>query len=86
MTRVSETPESTGHSDVDAALDAVVALEDRPVTEHLAAYETAHALLRQALADTPAEPGSEAVDSAEADPAGHRVVDPPSPEIDRPTG
>jgi hypothetical protein len=46
---------------VDAALDAVVAVEERPVAEHLAAYENAHVLLRQALADTPsdatAEPG-----------------------------
>jgi hypothetical protein len=53
VTRVSESPERTGHPDVDAALDAVVALEDRPVAEHLAAYETAHAQLRQALSDTP---------------------------------
>ena len=69
MTSVSESPERTGHPDVDAAIDAVVSLEDRPVAEHLAAYETAHALLRQALSDTPAAAEAESPSDLAADPA-----------------
>ena len=80
MTRVSESPERTGNPEVDAALDAVVALEDRPVAEHLAAYESAHALLRQALADTPGEPDAAdpqaTVDDPTSDPAGDPAGDP----------
>lgn len=60
MTTVSDSPERTGHPDVDAALDAVDSLEERPVAEHLAAYESAHALLRQAMADSPGEPSGDA--------------------------
>ena len=42
-------PESTGLAAVDAVLDAVAALDGRPVEEHVAVYEQAQEQLRRAL-------------------------------------
>ena len=42
-------PVRTGVSDVDAVLDSVEALDDRPVAEHAAVFESAHEQLRRAL-------------------------------------
>lgn len=42
----------TGVPDVDAVLDDVESLEDRPVDEHVAVYEQAHERLRRALEGT----------------------------------
>lgn len=42
-------PVRTGVEEVDAVLDAVDALDGRPVDEHVAVYEDAHERLRGAL-------------------------------------
>lgn len=42
-------PAPTGVGAVDAVVDAVSALEDRPLEEHVAAFESAHERLRRAL-------------------------------------
>jgi hypothetical protein len=47
--QVAERPEPTGIDRVDAVLDAVAALGDRPVAEHVAVFEQAHTELRAAL-------------------------------------
>ena len=49
-----ETPEPvrTGVSEVDAVLDSVEALDDRPVEEHPAVFEAAHEQLRRSLDGT----------------------------------
>ncbi|WP_432479919.1 hypothetical protein [Nocardioides sp. GXQ0305] len=49
-----ETPEPvrTGVPDVDAVLDSVEALDDRPVAEHPAVFEGAHEQLRRSLDGT----------------------------------
>jgi hypothetical protein len=44
---------TTGMTTVDSVVEAVTALEDRPVEEHVAVFEQAHELLRRALDDTP---------------------------------
>lgn len=44
----------TGVADVDEVIAAVEQLEERPVEEHVAVFETAHDRLRRAL-DHPAE-------------------------------
>lgn len=44
-----ETPTSTGVEQVDAVLQQVVDLSDRPVSEHVAVFERAHEQLRRAL-------------------------------------
>lgn len=48
-------PEPTGIAALDAAVDQVAALEDRPLADHVAAFENAHAELRRPLDDPPAE-------------------------------
>ena len=42
-------PERTGVPAVDELLDEVAALADRPVSEHVAVFESAHERLRRAL-------------------------------------
>jgi hypothetical protein len=42
-------PVRTGVEDVDAVLDAVEALEDVPVDDHVVVFERAHEQLRRAL-------------------------------------
>lgn len=44
-----QVPERTGVAAVDAAIDAVEALSDVPVSEHAAAFSAAHDALRRAL-------------------------------------
>lgn len=56
MTEVpAAAPSPTGIASVDAVLDLVAGLDDRPVSEHAAVFEQAHAQLRSAL-DAPDEP------------------------------
>jgi hypothetical protein len=43
--------ESTGHPQVDAVLASLTALDDTPVEEHVAVFESAHDTLRGALAN-----------------------------------
>ncbi|MGA8256471.1 MAG: hypothetical protein WB767_07845 [Nocardioides sp.] len=52
-------PEPTGVSRVDAVVDAVSMLDDTPLEERVAAFETAHAELRGTLDDPTAavDPG-----------------------------
>ena len=45
----SPEPVRTGVAEVDAVLDTVEALDDRPVEEHPAVFEAAHEQLRRAL-------------------------------------
>jgi len=45
-------PVRTGVADVDAVLDSVGALDERPVEEHPAVFEAAHEQLRRALDGT----------------------------------
>ena len=47
--------ERTGVPAVDEVLDAVAALAERPVAEHVAVFESAHERLRRAL---DAQPGA----------------------------
>jgi hypothetical protein len=47
----------TGVADVDAVLEAVEDLADRPLEEHVAVFEDAHGRLRRAL-DDPGTPGT----------------------------
>ncbi len=42
-------PIRTGVEHVDAVVDAVAGLEDRPVDEHVAVFESAHDELRRTL-------------------------------------
>jgi hypothetical protein len=42
-------PESIGHPEVVAALDALAALDELPVAEHASLYEAVHDRLRAAL-------------------------------------
>jgi len=44
---------ATGVAGVDAVVEAVAALEDRPVEEHVVVFERAHEQLRRALDDAP---------------------------------
>lgn len=43
------TPAPTGIESVDAVLDLVAGLEERPLAEHAAVFEEAHSQLRRAL-------------------------------------
>jgi hypothetical protein len=43
--------ESTGHDDVDRVVASLDGLDERPVSEHVAVFESAHDTLRNALAD-----------------------------------
>lgn len=48
----------TGNPEVDAVLDTLIGLPDRPVAEHVAVFEQAHESLRRTLAgagQTPSE-------------------------------
>jgi hypothetical protein len=47
------TEHTTGLASVDAVVESVAALEDRPVGEHVAVFEEAHEQLRRALDDAP---------------------------------
>jgi hypothetical protein len=47
--RPSEAEPRTGVAAVDDVLDRLAAVEDRPVEEHVAAFERAHEDLRRAL-------------------------------------
>ena len=50
MTEVPvSTQAPTGMESVDAVLDLVAGLEGRPLSEHVAVFEDAHARLRSAL-------------------------------------
>ncbi|MDP9822908.1 hypothetical protein [Nocardioides massiliensis] len=40
----------TGHPEVDAVLDTMIDLPERPVAEHVAVFENAHETLRRTLA------------------------------------
>jgi hypothetical protein len=40
----------TGHPEVDAVLDTMIDLPERPVGEHVAVFENAHETLRRTLA------------------------------------
>ncbi len=42
---------ATGHPAVDEVIASLDGLEDRPVGEHVAVFESAHERLRAALAD-----------------------------------
>jgi hypothetical protein len=44
-------PEPTGNPAVDAVLESLERLDDTPVAEHVAVFESAHERLRGALAD-----------------------------------
>lgn len=46
---LSAEPARTGVPAVDSVLDSVAALEDRPLEEHVAAFESAHDRLRRSL-------------------------------------
>lgn len=48
-------PIRTGVERVDAVVDAVAGLEDRPVDEHVAVFESAHDELRRTLDSQPDE-------------------------------
>ena len=48
----SAEPVRTGVAEVDAVLDSLEALDDRPVDEHPAVYEAAHDQLRRSLDGT----------------------------------
>lgn len=45
-------PARTGVAEVDAVLESIVELDDRPVDEHVAVFEAAHHQLRRALDGT----------------------------------
>lgn len=47
----SSTPH-TGDQAVDAALETLAGLDDRPVREHVAAFEAVHGALSDRLAET----------------------------------
>jgi hypothetical protein len=51
-------PDTTGHAGVDAVLISLADLEDRPVAEHVAVFESAHVRLREALAQAADDPSS----------------------------
>jgi hypothetical protein len=53
-------PPSTGIASLDAVLDLVAGLDEQPLAEHTAAFETAHAELRRPLDQPPAELGTSA--------------------------
>ena len=58
-------PAPTGIASIDVVLDLVAGLDARPLEEHAAVFETAHAELRSALDD----PDLGAADAAPAEPA-----------------
>lgn len=50
---IEPTPEETGDARVDEVLGWLAALDDLPVAEHVAVFESAHAALREALTAPP---------------------------------
>lgn len=48
--------EPTGHPAVDEVLRSMERLDERPLAEHVAAFEEAHETLRRSLADGDAGP------------------------------
>lgn len=48
---VVERPDATGVERVDAVLEAVTTVGDRPLAEQVTVFETAHAELRRTLDD-----------------------------------
>lgn len=42
-------PVRTGNADIDAVLDSLTTLDDRPVDDHVAVFERAHQVLRDTL-------------------------------------
>jgi len=55
------TNQPTGHPAVDAVLESLADLDERPVQDHVATFEAAHEQLRAALAGAPANaPGTPA--------------------------
>ncbi len=66
---VAAAPAPTGIASLDSVLDLVAGLDDRPLAEHAAVFETAHAELRRTLDAPPSEvadPDSDAVAAAQA--------------------
>lgn len=60
MTEVpAPAPIPTGIDAVDRVLDLVAGLDSRPLGEHAAAFESAHADLRRTLDDPPAASASD---------------------------
>ncbi|GAB2978751.1 hypothetical protein [Nocardioides montaniterrae] len=56
MTEVpGATPSPTGNEAVDTVIDMVAALDERPLAEHAAVFEDAHAQLRVALDRSPGD-------------------------------
>jgi len=54
MTEVSgSAPTPTGNEIVDAVLETVAGLDERPLAEHAAVFEEAHTQLRRALDHQP---------------------------------
>ena len=51
MSEMHAEPQTTGHEAVDAVVESLAALDELPVTEHVAVFERAHESLRSALAD-----------------------------------
>lgn len=49
--------EPTGIASIDSVLDLVAGLDERPLEEHAAVFETAHAELRRTLDNPPEAPG-----------------------------
>lgn len=56
QTPADDAPVSTGDARVDEALRATESLETQDVSEHPAAYEHVHRVLRDSLAGTPPAP------------------------------
>jgi hypothetical protein len=56
------TEHTTGLASVDAVVESVAALEDRPVEEHVTVLEQAHEQLRRALDDAPHDAPDDAPD------------------------
>ncbi|WP_244927887.1 hypothetical protein [Nocardioides sp. W7] len=54
-------PVRTGVARVDAVIEAVEQLEERPIEEHVGVFETAHEELRRALE---AQPDADSAESA----------------------
>jgi hypothetical protein len=58
---IEPTPQDTGHPAVDEVLQSLGALDDHPVSEHVAVFEAAHVALREALSGPmlsgPMQPG-----------------------------
>jgi hypothetical protein len=51
--------EQTGHPAVDEVLRSLERLDERPVDEHVQAFEEAHDALRRTLSDAGSEPDAE---------------------------